>query len=51
MDAVDRVADVLPRGDEEREAEAGHHGEGVVQPEDARVDLDMGELHQALQPP
>ena len=51
MNAVYGVAHVLPRGHQEAEGEAGHDGDGVVQPEDARVDLDVGELHEALQPP
>ncbi len=51
VNAVYGVAHVLPRGHQEAEGEAGHDGDGVVQPEDARVDLDVGELHEALQPP
>ena len=41
VDAVDGVADVLPGGDEEREGETGHDCDGVVQPEDTAVYLDM----------
>ena len=51
MDAVYGVAHVLPRRHKEAEGEAGHDGDGVVKPEDAGVDLDVGELHEALQPP
>ena len=51
MDAVDGVAHVLPRGHQKAEGEAGHNGDGVVKPEDARVDLDVRELHEALEPP
>ena len=51
MDAVYGVAHVLPRRHKEAECEAGHDGDGVVKPEDAGVDLDVGELHEALQPP
>ena len=51
MNTVDGVAHVLSGSDEEREGEAGHDRDGVVQPEDAGVDLDMGELDQALEPP
>ena len=49
VDAVDGVAHVLPGGDKEREGEASHHRDRVMKPEDARVDLDMGKLHQTLQ--
>ena len=51
MDAVDGVAHILPRGHQKAEGEAGHDGDGVVQPEDARVNLDVRELHEALKPP
>ena len=49
MDAVDGVPDVLPCGDEEGEGETGHDCDGVVEPEDAAVYLDMRELYQTLQ--
>ena len=51
MDTVDGVPHVLPGGDEEGEGEAGHDGDGVVEPEDAAVYLDVGELYQTLQSP
>ena len=51
VDAVDGVAHVLSGSDKQGEGEAGHDSDGVVQPEDARVNLDMGELDQALEPP
>ena len=51
VDAVYGVAHILPRRHKEAEGEAGHDGDGVVKPEDARVDLDVGEFHEALQPP
>ena len=49
MDAVDGVADILPGGDEEREGQTGHDSDGVVEPEDTAVYLDMRELYQTLQ--
>ena len=49
MDAVDGVPDVLPGGDEEREGQTGHDCDGVVEPEDTAVYLDMRELYQTLQ--
>ena len=49
VDAVDGVPDVLPCGDEEGEGETGHDCDGVVEPEDAAVYLDMRELYQTLQ--
>ena len=49
MNTVYGVPHVLPGGDQEGEAQAGHHGQGVVEPEDAGVYLDMGDLGQALQ--
>ena len=49
VDTVDGVADVLPGGDEEGEGQAGHDCDGVVEPEDTAVYLDMRELYQTLQ--
>ena len=51
MNTIDGVTHVLPGSDQEGEGQAGHHRDGVVQAEDAGVDLDMGELHQTLQTP
>ena len=51
MDTVDGVPHVLPGSDQEGEGEAGHDGDGVVEPEDAAVYLDVGELYQTLQSP
>ena len=49
MNTVYRVAHVLPGSDQQREGQAGHHRDGVVQAEDAGVDLDVRELHQTLE--
>ena len=49
MNTIDGVTHVLPGSDQEGEGQAGHHRDGVVQAEDAGVDLDMRELHQTLE--
>ena len=49
VDAVDGVPDVLPGGDEEGECQTGHDCDGVVEPEDTAVYLDMREFYQTLQ--
>ena len=51
MNTIDGVTHILPGSDQEGEGQAGHHRDGVVQAEDAGVDLDVGELHQTLQTP
>ena len=50
VDAVDRITDVLPRRHDETEGEQDHHRDAVVQPEDGRVDVDVADLDQSLQP-
>ena len=47
-DAVDRVADVLPRGDQQRADDQQDHRRLVVQAEDVVVDADRVDLQQAL---
>jgi len=49
--AVDRVADVLPGGDDQAERGQQHHGQAVVEPEHGRVDVHVADFHQALQAP
>jgi len=49
--AVDRVADVLPGGDDQAERRQQHHGQAVVEPEHGRIDVHVADFHQALQAP
>lgn len=49
--AVDRVADVLSRGDDQAERGQQHHSQAVVQPEHGRVDVHVADFYQALQAP
>ena len=49
VDAVNGVANVLPRRHDEREGEQAHHREGVVQPEYRAVDVDVADLDQVLE--
>ena len=49
MNAVYGVTNILSCGDQEREGEAGHDSDGVVESEDAGVNLNMTQLHQTLQ--
>ena len=49
VDTVDRVPDVLPGGDDQREGEEEGDGGGVVQAEDAGVRGDSVLLDKALQ--
>lgn len=49
--AVDGVAHVLPRGDDQAERGQQHHGQAVVEPEHGRVDVHVADFHQALQAP
>lgn len=49
--AVDRVANVLPGGDDQAERGQQHHGQAVVEPEHGRVDVHVADFHQALQAP
>jgi len=49
--AVDRVADVLPGGDDQAERGQQHHGQAVVEPKHGRVDVNVADFHQALQAP
>ena len=49
VDAVDGVPDVLPGGNEEGECQTGHDCDGVVEPEDTAVYLDVREFYQTLQ--
>jgi len=48
-DAADRLAHVLGGGDDQAAGEQQHRGEGVVQPEDGVVRLDVLPLEVALQ--
>ncbi len=49
VDAVDWIANILPRRHNQGECEQAHDCERVVQPEDGAVDVDMADLHQVLQ--
>ena len=49
VDAVDGVANVLPRRHDQREGQQAHDGEGVVQPEDRAVDVHVAHLDQVLE--
>lgn len=49
VDAVDGVADVLSRRHNETEGQQDHHRDGVVQPEDGRVDVDVADFDQVLE--
>lgn len=49
--AIDRVADVLPSGDDQTECGQQHHGQTVMEPKYRRVDVHMADFHQALQAP
>jgi len=49
VDAVDRVADILSRRHNEAEGQQDHHRDGVVQPEDGRVDVDVADFDQVLE--
>lgn len=49
--AVDRVADVLARGDDQAERGQQHHGQAVVHAEHGRVDVHVADFYQALQAP
>lgn len=51
MHAVDRVADVLPGGDDQTESGQQHDGQAVVEPEHGRVDVHVADFYQALQAP
>lgn len=49
VDAVDRVADVLPRGHDQTERDQQDDGDGVVQTEYRRVDVDIVHFNEILQ--
>lgn len=51
VDAVDGVADVLPRRHDQTEGYEHHNRDAVVQTENGRVDVDVADLDQVLQPP
>lgn len=51
VDAVDGVADVLSRRDDETERQQDHHRDAVVQPEDGRVYVDVADFDEILQTP
>lgn len=48
---VDRVADVLARGDNQAERGQQHHSQTVVHPEHGRVNVHVADFYQALQAP
>ena len=45
MNTIDRIANVLPRSDDEAKGQQAHHSEGVVQPEYGAVDVHMTDLN------
>lgn len=49
VDAVDGVADVLPRGHDQAERDQQDDGDGVVQSEYRRVDVDIVHFNEILQ--
>ena len=50
VDAVDGVADVLPRRYDDGEREQDHRTDTPVQPEHRRVDVDVADLDKCLEP-
>ena len=51
MNAINGIADVLSRRDYERESYERHHRKRIVQPKNGAVDVNVRDLHEALQPP
>ena len=49
VDAVDGVADILPGRHNQAEGQQTDDGEGVVEPEDGRVDVNVADFDQGLQ--
>ena len=50
VNAVDRVADVLPRRDDYREREQDDRADAPVEAKHWRVDVDVADLDQCLEP-
>ena len=49
MDAVDRVAHILARGNDHREGEKDHRADAPMQAEHWGVDVNMADLNQGLE--
>lgn len=49
VDTVNGVSNILPRGDDETKGNEDDDGNGVMQPEDWRVDVDVADFDQVLQ--
>lgn len=49
VDTVNGVSDILPGGDDETEGDEDDHGDGVMQPEDRGVNVDVADFDQVLQ--
>lgn len=49
VNAIDRIANVLACGDDQRECHQHQHREAVVRPEHQRIDVHVADAHQILQ--